>query len=111
MGKKRLLTSIAIGAVAGGIAALFDWDTRHYTKHKLTTMKDKSVDIIKNPTVSIHNARIAMEEFSESLIYQTENAVNALEQVENTITKVTSKTKRLEGNSPAHQPITQTTLE
>lgn len=99
MGKKRLITSIAIGAAAGGIAALFDWDTRNYTKHKLTSMKEKSVDIVKNPTVSIHNARIAMEEFSENLVYQTENAANALEQVENTLAKVSSKTKRLQGTS------------
>jgi hypothetical protein len=100
MGKRRLISSIAIGAAVGGIAALFDWDTRNYTKHKLSNAKNKSVEVMKNPTLSIHNARIAMEEFSESLTYQTENAVNALEQVENTIARVTSKPnriKRIEG--------------
>ncbi|MFS0674609.1 YtxH domain-containing protein [Ornithinibacillus sp. 179-J 7C1 HS] len=97
MGKKRLISSIAIGAAIGGIAALFDWDTRNYTKHKLSNVKDKSVEMIKNPTISVHNARIAMEEFSESLVYQAENAVNALEQVENTLTRVTSRPKRIQG--------------
>ena len=97
MGKRRLISSIAIGAALGGAAALFDWETRNYTKHKLTLAKDKSAEMIKNPVLSIHNARIAMEEFSEGLAYQTENAANALEQVENSIARVTSKPKRLEG--------------
>ncbi|WP_026908212.1 hypothetical protein [Paucisalibacillus globulus] len=97
MSKRRLISSIAIGAALGGAAALFDWETRKYTKHKLSIAKDKSVDIIKNPVLSIHNARIAMEEFSESLVFQTENAANALQQVENSIARVTSKPKRLEG--------------
>lgn len=97
MGKRRLISSIAIGAAIGGIVALFDWETRNYTKHKLAVVKDKSAEIVKNPVVSIHNARVAMEEFSESLVYQTENAVNALQQVENTVARVTSKPKRIEG--------------
>ncbi|WP_096271451.1 hypothetical protein [Paucisalibacillus globulus] len=97
MGKRRLISSIAIGAALGGAAALFDWETRKYTKHKLQVAKNKSTDIIRNPALSIHNARIAMEEFSESLVYQTENAANALQTVENSIARVTSKPKRLEG--------------
>jgi hypothetical protein len=97
MGKRRLISSIAIGAAIGGVCALFDWETRNYTKHKLTLAKDKTSDIVKNPVLSIHNARVAMEEFSESLVYQTENAANALQQVENSIARVTSKPKRIEG--------------
>ncbi|MEN2465229.1 YtxH domain-containing protein [Ornithinibacillus sp. FSL M8-0202] len=97
MGKKRLISSIAIGAAIGGIVALFDWDTRNYAKHKLANVKDKSVDIMRNPALSVHNAKVAMEEFSESFAYQAENAVNALEQVENTLVKVTSKPKQIEG--------------
>ncbi|GGA89110.1 YtxH domain-containing protein [Ornithinibacillus halotolerans] len=97
MGKRRLMSSIAIGAAIGGIAALFDWETRNYTKHKLSVAKNKSTEIIKNPVLSVHNARVAMEEFSESLTYQTENAANALQQVENSLARITSKPKRIEG--------------
>jgi gas vesicle protein len=96
MAKKRLITSMVIGAAVGGIAALFDWDTRNYTKHKLSVMRDKSSDFFHNPTQGIRNARIAVEEFSEGFTYQAQNAVNALEQVENSLGKLT-RTKRIEG--------------
>ncbi|WP_047980423.1 hypothetical protein [Ornithinibacillus contaminans] len=99
MGKKRLLASIAIGAEVGGMTALFDRETRGYTKYKLSNDKEKSAYLIKHPTESIHNARLAMEEFSEAFVYQAENATNALAQVENTIERVTagSRTKRIRG--------------
>lgn len=97
MGKRRLVSSIAIGATVGGIAALFDRETRNYTKQQLSVVKDKSSNLIHNPTQSIHNARLAVEEFSEGFAYQAQNAVNALEQVENSLGKLTSKTKQIEG--------------
>ncbi|HAM80344.1 YtxH domain-containing protein [Ornithinibacillus bavariensis] len=96
MGKRRLITSMVIGAAVGGVVALCDWETRNYSKHKLRIIRDKSSNFIHNPTQGIRNARIAVEEFSESFSYQAQNAMNALEQVENSLEKL-SKPKRIEG--------------
>ncbi|SET37759.1 hypothetical protein SAMN05216389_11011 [Oceanobacillus limi] len=97
MGRRRLLTSIAIGAAVGGITALVDRDTREYTKDKLHAAKVKTTYCMKHPSESLHNARVAFDRFNQAFSYQIENAANALEQVENTVEKVSNSNKKIEG--------------
>ncbi|MFD2045283.1 YtxH domain-containing protein [Ornithinibacillus salinisoli] len=96
MGRNRLLASIAIGAAIGGLTALCDRDTRYYTKNKFATLQQKTSYCIQHPSETVHNAKIAFDRFNKSFTYQIENATNALEQVENTLDKVTKKTKQIE---------------
>ncbi|MUK88355.1 YtxH domain-containing protein [Ornithinibacillus sp. L9] len=91
MGRRRLLASIAIGAAVGGLTALFDRDTRIYTKDKLKTMTTQTSYCLRHPSETVHNARVVFEQFNKTFTYQVENAVNALEQVENTLDQVTKK--------------------
>lgn len=94
MSKRRLYTSMAVGALIGGVYALFDKGTREYTKGQIKRLKDTSSNYLKNPADTLHNARMKFEQLNNSVSYQVENAINALEQVETTINKVSNKNKK-----------------
>ncbi|SHG76805.1 YtxH domain-containing protein [Ornithinibacillus halophilus] len=91
MGRRRLYTSMAVGALLGGVYALFDKDTRNYTKEQLGNLKEKTSYIAQHPTETVHNVRETFNKFNSTFNYQAENAINALEQIETTLDKVTKK--------------------
>ncbi|MCG1028053.1 YtxH domain-containing protein [Virgibacillus halodenitrificans] len=91
MAKRRLFTGMLVGAVAGGLAALFDRETREYTKGKLKNVKAGSSYLIKNPSDAVHKVRVAFDEFNTKITSSSESAINALEQVESTLEKYTNK--------------------
>ncbi|PAV28101.1 hypothetical protein CIL05_18510 [Virgibacillus profundi] len=93
MGKRRLFLGVAIGAAAGGLVTLFDKDTRDYTKEKLNAAKSGSTYFIQNPSEAIHNMRNAFDKFNQNFSSGAESAINALEQVEDTLEKVTNKSE------------------
>lgn len=93
MGKRKFWTGIIGGAVVGGIVALFDKEARHYAKERCTIVKETSSQMIKNPSSSIRQLQTALEQMSEKVNVQAENAINVIEQVEDTIVKVTGKGK------------------
>ncbi|MFC0301287.1 YtxH domain-containing protein [Virgibacillus soli] len=95
MGKRKLLTSIILGATVGGITALCDKEVRHYAKEKWGNFKNSSTYALKHPAEAARNVQFAMNQLHDNLNYQTENAINALEQVESTIGSVTGKVKRI----------------
>jgi gas vesicle protein len=88
MGKRNLLAGILLGAVVGGITTLFNRETRAYTKEKLASCKVKTGEMMKHPSEAVRNARMAFNELNERLSHNAENVINALEQVENTLGKV-----------------------
>lgn len=96
MGKRKLITGMVVGALIGGVVALFDRETRGYTKQKLSSAKSASLYCLKNPSEAVGNFKQAFDQLHENVTYQAENAINALEQVEETLGKVTNRIKKIE---------------
>lgn len=93
MGKQKLLTGILLGATAGGLMTLMDQDVRKYTKQKLVLAKSHSVSILKNPSAFVQKTRITFDQYSHKFHENAASAQNALEQIEETVQKVTNRTK------------------
>ena len=91
MGKRRIILSMTIGAVVGGAVALFDKNTRSYAKGRFDAAKSCSSHFISNPSEAIHSLRNTFDELNQTIASGAENAINALEQVESTLEKVTNK--------------------
>lgn len=99
VGKRTLVKGIIFGAIAGGLTALLDKDARDYARLKVSTARSKSFYYIKNPSEAVRNIRVSVDRWNDTMTSSVKNTVNALEQVEETLDKVTSKTsnpKRLE---------------
>lgn len=92
MGKRKLCTSMLVGAVIGGLFALRHPEVRGYTKRKLSKAKSTTGYLFKNPSEAVRNTRIAFDKFNDQFSSGAESAINALEQVEQTLNKVSNKT-------------------
>ncbi|MDY0406857.1 YtxH domain-containing protein [Virgibacillus sp. 179-BFC.A HS] len=88
MGKNKLFTGIISGAIVGGIIALFDKEARLYAKDKLASAKTYGAYVFKNPSEALRNASGKVTTFNAQFTDQVDNAINALEQVEETVNKV-----------------------
>ncbi|WP_087975162.1 YtxH domain-containing protein [Oceanobacillus rekensis] len=93
MGKRKLLVSITIGAAVGGVTALFDRQTRDYARERLRAARNTSSYFMNNPSEAIHNLKNTFNQLNQTFASGTTNAINALEQVETTLDKVTNKSK------------------
>lgn len=91
MGKQKLCLGVIAGAIAGGLVALYDRETRFYTKGKLQHVKTTTNYYLKHPSEAIRNAKDTCNQFNESFAHNADNAINALEQVEDTIGKISKK--------------------
>lgn len=91
MGKNKLCRGIMIGAIVGGIVALFDKDARDYAKGKMTDTSTKTKYFLNHPSEAIHNVRMTVDQLNRDLAKGVESTVNALEQVETTLDKVVKK--------------------
>lgn len=91
MGKRKLLTGIISGAVIGCIISLFNEDARQYVKEKACATRDATTKIIKNPTETVQSLKQSVEDLSHLITEESSNAINALEQIENTLQKVTKR--------------------
>ncbi|MFD1850452.1 YtxH domain-containing protein [Oceanobacillus bengalensis] len=91
MGRSRLIVGTVIGAAVGAVVALCDKDTREYAKLKLNDAKTSSAYYIKHPSEAIENVRQTMDKLNQNISSGADNAINALEQVEDTIEKLTNK--------------------
>ncbi|WP_405099783.1 YtxH domain-containing protein [Oceanobacillus sp. FSL H7-0719] len=91
MGKRKLIIGTIAGALLGAIAMQFDKDTREYTKDGLNKLKENSADILSNPTETVQSIRTAFDKLNANLETGTENTLNALEQVETTLNKLSNK--------------------
>lgn len=99
MGKQKLYLGMLLGAVAGGLASLYDKETRSYTKQRLQQAKGTTSYYLKHPTDAIRNVQSACNQFSQKFNENADNAINALEQVEDTLDKITKKDEPKEINS------------
>ncbi|MBY7142727.1 YtxH domain-containing protein [Virgibacillus sp. NKC19-3] len=93
MSKRKLFLGVVTGAVVGGLVTMFDRETRYYAKNKLTTVTSGTTYMVKNPSETVHNIRVALAKFNDSLSSGSSNLMNALEQVEDTLDKVSTKDK------------------
>ncbi|WP_404451430.1 YtxH domain-containing protein [Virgibacillus necropolis] len=91
MQNNKLVFGIIIGALIGGLSTLFDQETRSRTKVQYLSAKRKTNYYMKHPSEAVQNARVACNQFNETFNTSADNAINALEQVEQTIDKVTNR--------------------
>ena len=96
MGKRKLVIGMIAGAVAGGLATLVDSETRHYTKEKFVTAKEKTGIIVSNPSQAVQEARFAINRMNDSVSGTIAKAINTLDQVEGSLDRVTSKVKQID---------------
>ncbi|WP_156291717.1 YtxH domain-containing protein [Oceanobacillus salinisoli] len=91
MGKKRLFSGMVIGAAVGTVVALFDKDTRDYAKSQLSAARTGSSYYLKHPSETIETIRNTVDRLNRTVTTGADSAINALEQVEETLDKFTNK--------------------
>lgn len=91
MGKQKLCIGVLLGAIAGGAAALFDRETRYYAKNKLQSAKSSTSYMLKHPTETLRQVQQISNEFNEKFNSNADNVINALDQVEETWSKISRK--------------------
>jgi len=91
VGRKKFWTGIVTGAVVGGLISLFNEDAREYVKDTLNTTGEKCLYIVNNPTETVRNIKAMAQLVDEKISENKNSAFNALEQVENTLERVTKK--------------------
>lgn len=89
MGKRNIYTSIAIGAIVGGLVSLLNKKTRHYVKGKYIVTKPQINYYAKHPSSALRHARNYVNQFSDAFDKHADQAINACEQVEQTVQKLT----------------------
>jgi len=94
MGKNKLMTGMVVGALIGGLMTLTDRSTRTYTKRKIQDVTDKTKDVIQNPSDVIESAKIKFNQYNDAVQNGADNAINALEQVESTLDRLSNKSKK-----------------
>lgn len=91
MGKQKLWIGVLLGAVTGGMVSLFNKETRYYTKKQLKQVKSITDFAVQNPADFVQVAKDASNHFHEKLNTNADNAINALEQAEETWKKIRKK--------------------
>lgn len=88
MGKRTLWTGVILGATIGGLISLLNEDVRNYAKNTATASLENVTFYSKNPEIAFSEIKAKVINMSEVVTESTENAINAIEQVENTVMKV-----------------------
>lgn len=91
MGRSKLYTGILVGAIVGGLTALMNKETRWYVKGKVTKATTCTKYYLSHPSEAVRNVRVSFDDFNENFKSSAESAINALEQIEDTLDKVTKK--------------------
>lgn len=86
-GKRTFWTSIAAGAVVGGLLSLLNKDARHYSKTALKQTGETISHYTKNLDETVDKAKETIENLNEFVSNNSTSALNALEQVESTVNK------------------------
>ncbi|MFZ3577979.1 YtxH domain-containing protein [Virgibacillus sp. DJP39] len=91
MQNKKMVLGIILGGIIGGLITLFDQDTRSTAKGQYQISKRQTNYYLKHPSEAIRNARVACNKFNDTFNKSADNAISALEQVEQTIDTITNK--------------------
>lgn len=87
MGKRTFWTGIALGAIVGGLTALLDQDARRYVKDTCSEAKRSTSFYLNNPSEAVQTVRKTVKTLNENLGKGAASAMNALEQLEQTLEK------------------------
>ncbi|TMN22829.1 YtxH domain-containing protein [Lentibacillus cibarius] len=93
MGKRKLCLGIVVGSIVGGLLSLLDREARSYAKGKWSDVKSGSSYYVKRPSEAVQAVKDVCNQFNEQVTTGADNAMNALEQVEHTLSQFT-------GNEP-----------
>jgi|GEM_PF-3374269 len=88
MAKSKLASRMLIGAVIGGVTALTDPGVRTYVKDKWLQVKLGASICAQQPSFTLETARQAFNEFTANVDTQAGNVINAVEQIEQTVSRV-----------------------
>lgn len=88
MGRKTLWTGIVLGATLGGLLSLINKDARNYVKHVATESVENLTFYSKNPETACKEIKMKVSNMNDMVAESTRSAINAIEQVENTIVTV-----------------------
>jgi len=91
MEKRRLVSGIVIGAIAGLAAVMTDRKVRKYTKEKLTKTVNQTSHIMKHPSETVNRFRHRLDKFNETFSTRASQTVNTLQKLEETLEKFTHK--------------------
>lgn len=91
MGQRKLIIGTIAGALLGALAMQFDKETRAYTKESISKLKDSTNDLISNPAESVHKLRTSFDKLNQTISTGAESAINALDQVETSLDRITNK--------------------
>jgi len=91
--KRKLLFGLFIGAIIGASVTILDKDVRSFTKGRLIRAKDKTNHLVKNPSETVANVRIKLNNLSETLSHRAGQAIHTLEKIEETLDQFTHKHK------------------
>lgn len=85
MGKRTLWTGIILGATVGGLVSLLNNDARNYVKNSATASLENLTFYSKNPEIAFKDIKSRVTRIDDFVNESTDNALNAIEQVENTV--------------------------
>jgi len=86
-GKRIFWLSVVSGAFIGGVASLFNKEARNYSKDLVKETGETISHYTKNPDVTVQMAKDAVESVNQLVSKNTSSAMNAIEQVEDTVHK------------------------
>lgn len=86
-GKRTFWTSMIAGACVGGLLSLLNKDARNYSKKVLQQTGETVKYLTTNPDVTVQKLKNTVETLNTLVSENSKSAMNALQQVENTVNK------------------------
>ena len=91
MGKKKFYTGIIVGALLGGLVALFDEEAKEYVKNSLKKSGESLRSYTQNPNEAIETAKRCAQTLKHTVDSNVSGAINTLETIETSLNKFIKK--------------------
>lgn len=91
MGKKKFYTSVIVGAVVGGLVALFDDDAKRYVKTSLQKTGNSFRSYVKDPIDAIEQMKECAEAVKRTVDENVSGTLSTLETIESSLSKFMKK--------------------
>lgn len=88
-GKTTFWTGVIAGACIGALVSLFNKDARHYGKSLLDETNVRLSGYVRNPEETVQKVKQSVTSFNEIVSENTDSALHALNQIEQTVNKFT----------------------